>query len=260
MTIESRAAVRDKAPSCFESEFSRVRRTQEEEVLDRTFSAFEDKVAKSICEAAFTAIQDAKDGRQGRTFRVVSAATGSGKTMSTMAFIAAMYRSDPSFTCAIVQEEIRLCDETYRSLRLLLGADADIEIWTSAHDLKAKPKETMEKYGFVADRPRHPSALKSGRIIVTTHKRWMKEMKSAQDLGVRRCNGSRRSLVFVDEHPQLAKVIVVPPMRIQELIDTLCGNIGESERDHDPRALGFSELHPGVSILRKLRDKMEAVL
>ena len=86
----------------------------------RRTNVFDRRVELAMWSAARLAMNDVKRQVQHPSVKVVSAPTGSGKTMASIAFAATMLREDPEFTCAFVVNEIRQAQETYEELTRLV--------------------------------------------------------------------------------------------------------------------------------------------
>lgn len=169
------------------------------------------------------AMDDVREDRNDKVFRVVSAPTGSGKTCSAAAVIHAATLVIPGFTCAYVVQTIRQVDEVGMLIQELVG-DNGVTVWTSAHKMGMDAEERAEaeaEHGTLHMPPSRQADLKDARIIVVTHKLWKQEMSTGIDKGVRCCNGKRRSVIFVDEHPEFTRIIERTPGDITKLRDRI---------------------------------------
>jgi len=102
-------------------------------IHQRAVTPFDDKISAIVFRAAELARNDVVNGDQDITFRVASAATGSGKTVSALAYMATAFESDPKFSAAYIVTTIRQADEIAVDLATLIGSE-NICVWTSAHD------------------------------------------------------------------------------------------------------------------------------
>ncbi|WIO73368.1 DEAD/DEAH box helicase family protein [Porticoccaceae bacterium LTM1] len=185
--------------------------------------AINDQVADAIYRASMMAMDDVFEGRHHSAFKYVTAPTGTGKSTSSVAFAVAARGCSPKFTCAFVVETIRQCDEIYRELTRLLPPESveDVVVWSGGHDRKADPEKVRDEHGITPAAQFHAVDLKSAPIIVCTHKKWLGEMERDVDNGVRYCNGLSRSLLFIDEHPDIVELIPKTPSDISKLKDTI---------------------------------------
>lgn len=179
-------------------------------------------VAKLIATTADKAIRSTRQNLSIKTFNVVSAPTGSSKTQSAIAFASMMYLRDPNFTCAFVVEEIKHAEEIYKELSLEIECK-DLGVWTGFHDTKKHNPEDVPKYGF------NPTLttldeVKVKRIVIYTHSKWLNEIESNKDFGVRQFRGKSRDVLFIDEQPSVIQIIEKTPADILKLRDILASN------------------------------------
>lgn len=202
--------------------FQEARRDQAEG-QGRILTPFDHAVGTAVYQAVSLAMEDVHLDRREKAFRVVSAPTGAGKTSSAAAVIAAAFKTLPDFTCAYVVETIRQADETGGEIARMIG-ERNVTVWSSGHDAAAGEearKEIMAEHGALLRPASYRRDLKAARVIVCTHALWKREMASGRQGGVRFCNGERRSVVFVDEHPSLVKLIEQTPGDLLKLRDTV---------------------------------------
>ena len=154
--------------------------------------------------------------------RVASCPTGSGKTISSIAFAAAATIVRHDFSAAFVVGTCRQADDIYEELIGLLPL-TEGTVWTSAHDVKSEktPNERVIAYGVKPKSRANRSDLSWSRIIVATQKAWLKEMESGEDTGVRRWIGNRRDIVIVDKHPNLVELIERQPHQLMKVRDAV---------------------------------------
>ena len=184
---------------------------------NRELSPINLAVAKIISSTAEQALIDTRANLPVKTFKVVSAPTGSSKTNSATAFANAMFTYDPSFTCAFVVEEIRHAQEIYDELALEIPAE-DLGIWTGFHDVKQHNPSDIAKYGFTPTLTTL-EAVSIKRVVVYTHRKWLSEIESGRDFGVRNHVGKARDVIFIDEQPSVIQVMVKTPADILALRD-----------------------------------------
>ena len=169
-------------------------------------------VSDIVFSAGMMALDDTRSGKQSKTFKVVSAPTGSGKTNSVLAFIIAAAKHDPEFTCGLIVEEIVHAEENYRALCEELSPDV-VGVWSSYHDPRSHREVDFDKYGFKPTMT-HLDEMPSKRVVVFTHAKWQSEMSSGKDFGVRKCNGKLRDVLFIDEQPDAIQIMEMIPADI----------------------------------------------
>ncbi len=196
----------------------------------KTLNPFDRDVGRVVLRGSTLAMDDVRQDRSDKVFRVVSAPTGSGKSCGAAAVISAAMRVVPMFTRAYVVETIRQADEIGLLIGELVGNDS-VTVWTSAHDDRLdedQRADAVEDHGTLHMPPCNRDSLKDARVIVVTHALWKREMTSGVDHGVRQYQGRRRSVVFVDEHPSLVRLIERTPGDIVKLRD----RIFQADPDH----------------------------
>ena len=152
----------------------------------KPLNPFDRDVGRVVLQGSTLAMDDVRQDRSDKVFRVVSAPTGSGKSCGAAAVISAAMRVIPGFTCAYVVETIRQADEIGLLIGELVG-NSNVTVWTSAHDDKLdedQRAEAMEDHGTLHMSPCSRDSLPDARIIVVTHALWKREMTSGVDLGV----------------------------------------------------------------------------
>jgi hypothetical protein len=160
-----------------------------------------DVIFKTAALAAMDVFQSNATGAvPPHTMRVVSLATGTSKSTSAYAYIAAAVEFDEEFSAAYIVPTIALAKEVVAELSAL--TDEPIAFWSSE-------EANVDK----ADLPKR-------RIVVVTHALWKREMTDRRRGGVRYWhNGKalqRRSVLFVDEMPDLVTRVHVSPSSIQD--------------------------------------------
>jgi hypothetical protein len=138
---------------------------------DKLWTEYEDQIANAVLQASRLAIQDVEHGRADVSFRVVSAPTGSGKSIGSLAVALAGSFND-EFSAAFVVETIRQVDELGHDLRQMMRDPSLVTVWSSGHDLASSDQKQAEvEIGH--GRMKCPRALKrelrDARIVVVTH-------------------------------------------------------------------------------------------
>ncbi len=202
------------------SRFASVRRHQTM-VNGRTLTPFDTKVGDVIFHAARLAMEDVIAGRP--KVRVVSAPTGSGKSQSSIALAVAGLRQDPTFSAAFVVETASQAEQVYRDIVALLDDEEtkDVVVWSTAHDIGTTDDTSLAEYKVRPERRFARADLRRARIVIVTHRKWMAEMTRGADTGVRHLQGRPRSLIFIDENPNLVKLVSLLPGQLHNLRDAL---------------------------------------
>ena len=205
-------------------------RAVQAELHGKTLNPFDVAVGRVVLQGSKLAMADVAGSCTDKVFRVVSAPTGSGKSTGAAAVISAALGVIPGFSCAYVVETIRQADEIGLLIGQLIGND-NVTVWTSAHDDRLDQDgrtEAEAEHGTLHMPPCSRASLVSSRVIVVTHALWKGEMTGTVDQGVRRYRGRRRSILFVDEHPDLVRLIERTPGDLLKLRD----RIFQVEPDH----------------------------
>ena len=233
------------------------------EVTGKTIpSPFELETSKALVLAAMTATEQPTDNP---LFKAVVAPTGGGKTVSTLGLMIHGIRTEPSFTGAIVVGTIEEAQELYQALKDILVKDSlddQLAIFSSVHDIKAHRSVVAEfeyeKDVRVTDQF-SDAQFSAARLVVCTHERWKNDVngKRKAGYGVLKCKSTEadRSLIVVDEDPDLTTVAEGQPETVGLLASTLSGVI----LDGEARALGFVDSHPAVPHLRAIQERMQNV-
>lgn len=227
--------------------FNNVRNRQAQQFGKVGVTPFDIKVGIAITNASLKAMQEVRDGTEGTYFKVVSAPTGAGKTTGSTAFAIANRRVDRNFTCAFVVQTIKQCNELYDALLLMCQTPeerADLVVWTSSHCIKTDKRQEEIKQGITIQKQFNRDNLKTAPIVIVTHKKWLHEDKEDLDTGVRFCSGKRRSLIYIDENPDLVEIIEQSPSDISRLKDAVSRINSE---------------HPWVALLGSIYTKMDLV-
>lgn len=196
-------------------------RERQARLQDREQTAFDAKVDALLWRVSELALGDSRGDHP--KLRVASAPTGSGKTMASLALVAAGLAADPGFTAGIVVEYIEAADQVYRHLLALLPEElhGEVAVWTSAHDTAGKGRKTKDEHGFIPQRRFPRAALDTARIAIGTHKRFLAAVERGRADGLTHHQGNRRSIVFVDETPTLVKVVEMAPSAVYDFRDAV---------------------------------------
>ncbi|MDQ2651567.1 MAG: DEAD/DEAH box helicase family protein [Chloroflexota bacterium] len=189
-------------------------------------------------------------------YAAVSAATGSGKSLAACALLAFLAEESEHYSGAYVVETIEAVEEVRQWLERL--APGKVAAYSSIHHAKASAtSRTARDYaerGVIAGAQYSEEQFKAARIVVTTHARWKRDLEGA-DGGVLRCNGRDRTLVIVDEEPNLQVSYTRQPEHVSALLSVLSDHVQNDEA----RAFGFTTAHQAAAALRAIHDRMRAV-
>lgn len=228
--------------------------TRQAERQQRTLSPVNLEVAQVIEAAGLKALFETREGIKSKTFKVVSAPTGSSKTTSAIAYATSMYQADPArFTCAFVVEEIAHAERIYRELRQELPQEA-VGVWSSFHDEKSHRAADIDKYHFIPDLT-SVDQIRNKPIVVFTHKRWLSEMEHEADYGVRRYHGKLRDVVFVDEQPAVIQILEKSPADILKVRDQVMA----VDPSHDWNTVLTKVVHTMDAVFASNGNELEAV-
>jgi len=210
----------------------------------RKVSSFDRAIGNAVYRAASLAMKDVRDNDHSKRFRVVTAPTGSGKSCSAYAMIAAGFRSDPTFSAAYIVPTVALADRVGEAIAELIGKE-NVAVWTreghnidprkKGDEIAADAERYSDKHGKLVMPRTRKADLHKARVVVACHAMWLGEMKTDGGVGgVRHYRGKRRSVIFVDEHPELVSLIGRTPSDIMRLRDRI---LSATDADHaDPLA------------------------
>jgi hypothetical protein len=203
---------RDRSPvphhNILYAEFQRIRARQAA-LHGRQMTDTNHQAARVIFETAVHAVMDVEQfDRAGRlphyVMRVASLGTGTGKSTSAVALVAAYCRVHDdcllprhAFSAAFVLPTVQLAREMTAELQALMPQGERVAMWTRED----------------SNTPR--SELEDARVVVFCHQSWLNAMTAGRHDGFRFYRGSRRKLVFVDEQPELVKHLHVLPSALQ---------------------------------------------
>jgi hypothetical protein len=156
---------------------------------------------------------------------------------------------------AYVVETIEAVEEVRSWLEALLPGQ--VAAGTSLHRVNPAHDKVRhyEELGVTTEHRYTEDQFRSAQAVVTTHSRWQDELKENKDRGVLKCNGIDRSLVIVDEEPELQDVYQRQPEHVSALLSVMSSKSTADEARH----LGFAEAHPAAEALLRVHDRMHAV-
>ncbi|MEK0084199.1 hypothetical protein [Benzoatithermus flavus] len=210
-------------------------------------TTFDAKIDGLIWRVSELALKDRLEGKP--RIRVGSAPTGSGKTMASLALVAAGIMTDPTFTAGLVVEQMRQADDLYRHLLKLLPKELHgaVAVFTSAHDAEGDyldDEDAKIDLGFIPAARFTREDLRKARIAIGCHQSLLGSSHKNGIGGLTFCGDERRSIVFVDETPTLVSILAVDPTALTDawkLVD-----------DYD-------KAHPWLPLLAAVKDRAQAI-
>jgi len=194
----------------------------------RAVTSTDDQVSKIMLDTSLQAMQNVQSGIRAPRVQVVPLDTGLGKSASAYALIAAFAKADITFSAAYVVPTIQMGIEAQHGIEELLG-EHTTSLWTSLHKHSGVDrKRAFEELGEVPTRVVDKSTLGAQRVIIVTHKQLEQELATGKAEGTLTFMGQPRSIVFIDEHPELVQQVQVTPEGVQSLHDQLM----QSAPDH----------------------------
>ena len=217
---------------------------------------FERKVGKSVCRAAELAMSDLEFNPDQPKYRLVSAPTGGSKTSSSIALLAMLANQYPEFSGAYICRTIEECEAQYGNLKTLVDPST-LAVFSSLHMFNPKPHLVAEKkeINVVASDHFEPESLQKKQLIITTHSRWENEIKSSKNLGIRKYRDRRRTLIIVDEEPELCSIHPCLPHYVSELADVVSSYSDFIKNTSDNFSI-IVEANELTKILRRVYTKM----
>jgi hypothetical protein len=185
----------------------------------------------------------------------VSSVTGGGKTQAAIALLAYMARIGKSGALLITElSEIENALESFRKL----GLGELVAVGSSLHKSDADPA-TVKEYalkGVSRSGVWTEAEAKAALILISTHAAWRAEVEQKKDHGIYTLDEKiLRSLVIVDEEPQLERAYEFQSATVGALADLLSSvDLAGDFRAH------FNEASPAVLALRSIQRKCEAVM
>lgn len=185
-------------------------------------------------------------------FTAVTAATGGGKSNAACVLIA--YLAEQGKPCAYVVEAIEAVEEFRLKLdRLLPG---QVAAYSTLHRSNASPNKVRDyaEQGITVAAQFTEEEFASALVVVTTHDRWKRDLEHG-GLGVVQCDGADRSLVIVDEEPELQVVYARQPEDVSALASALADHVVAD----DARHFGFTTDHHASDALLAIHDRMFSI-
>ena len=206
-------------------------------IQGRELNPFYQQIGEAVFRSCELAMSPEKAGR----WTVVSAETGAGKTNSAVTAAVALIETDPTASVTFLVETMRRADSLFKDIRALLpcpaactsGCDTSgcmkrhVMVYTTAHsrgnarlaqDDLAKRAE-LDGWGFIPEVFFDDRQIDATRIAVGTHKMWLDAKWRGKAL--LRWQEKPRTLVFVDEAPQLVTLIERTPVQVAELREAI---------------------------------------
>jgi len=209
----------------------------------RPVTAYDDQAS----EAVWAVAQGAEGDKTKAAIYSLSLPTGAGKSMSSVAYCAARYKTDPSFSCGIFVNEIREAVVMQKELEKLVG-ECCSKLWShlhrKAHRNKRIDDRAKEQLGQIPERLVSKHELSRCRVIFGTHHALKNDIQSGRK-NFTHYKDNPRSICFVDEHPELAVVASVQPRDIVDLFQLF--------NKYDPE-------YEGLSVLRDIASRMMTIL
>lgn len=203
-----------------EKEFFETRK-QQMDIFGRELTEMDIKVSQVMFESVLKAVENVRSGNRRACMQAVSLSTGLGKSTSAYALIATLIQQDPTFTVAYVVPTAKMAEEAQKGIEELLGKYTTF-LWTSYHKHKGVDrKRAAAELGSVPERTANKADLPLWRVVIVTHSQLLHELKTGRDEGTLSYHGKPRSVVFIDEHPELVEVVETTAERLQAFHDHL---------------------------------------
>ncbi len=214
-------------------------------LFGRELTEIDAKASLVVLDAALRATAEVERGTSHSTMQVVSLGTGLGKSTSSFALIATLARLDPKFTAAYVVPTIRMAIEAQEGIELLLGEGSTV-LWSSFHKHTGIDEVAAKaELGFVPTRRVNKADLPMSKIVIVTHRQLKYELETGRDEGTMAYMGTPRSIVFIDEHP--------------ELLDVLKAKSSDMLRFHD-KLVEVAPEHPWLPVLGDTAHRMASLM
>jgi hypothetical protein len=198
-------------------------RLKQADLHRRPLTNFDKHSGDKIFEISMKAINDVSNHNHKAPMQAASLPTGSGKSTSAYALIAANALLDEDFSAAYIVPTVKMGIEAQEGIESLLGKGSTV-LWSSYHkDIGRNEDETKHALGFLPDRVHSKSELPESRIIIVTHNLLKYDMKNNHDSGCQCYMNKPRSIVFIDEHPDFVDIITIKPSDIQSFHDDIAG-------------------------------------
>lgn len=187
----------------------------------RSVNSTDQHVSKIVFDAALKAIENVQQGIRKTRVQAVPLGTGLGKSSAAYALIAAFAKNDQSFSAAYVVPTIKMAIEAQEGIEALTG-EGTTTLWSSLHKHKGVDRSrAILELGVIPTRLVDKTFLGAQRIIIVTHKQLEHELATGKAEGILHCMSQPRTVVFIDEHPNLLHEVSTTPAGVQALHDQL---------------------------------------
>jgi hypothetical protein len=184
-------------------------------------SCTDQQVSKIVLDAALTAIENVQSGIRKTRVQAVPLGTGLGKSSAAYALIAAFAMNDMNFSTAYVVPTIKMGIDAQEGIEALIG-EGSTTLWTSLHKHKGVDrKRAFEELKGIPSRLVDKAILGAQRIVIVTHKQLEHELATGKTEGILHYMSQPRTVVFIDEHPELVQQVNTAPEAVQRLHDQL---------------------------------------
>lgn len=187
----------------------------------RPLTAFARAAGDVIFSTAVVAAEDVFISSRDAYVRAVALPTGSGKSTSAYAMIAACAEADPDFSAAYIVPTVKMGLEAQEGIEMLIGEGSTV-LWNYCTKHKGRDELEVEReLGYLPTRVVNKACLPDSRIVILTHNFLEREIQERKDLGCRKYKGKPRSFIFIDEYPSLLEVIDMKPSQVEALCEIL---------------------------------------
>lgn len=202
------------------TQFIQTRQEQMQQ-YERDFTETDRLASQVVFNAAIDAIENVKTGNRSTCLQAVSLSTGLGKSTSAYAFIATFAKYDSDFSAAYIVPTIKMGEEAKKGIEAILGPRT-VKLWTSLHKHKGvDTTKAMQELGRIPEETSNKAELPTSRIIVITHGQLLRELRTGIDEGALNYMGTPRSVVFIDEDPELVQNVGATAAGLQRFHDDL---------------------------------------
>jgi reverse gyrase len=175
-------------------------RTKQLQLYNRVPTVVDELVDHTVFKEAWAKVEAGRQGKTEVSIRALPLPTGSGKSTTTWAFIAAYAKHDPAFSCSYLVHTAAIAEDVQAGIEMLLG-DGSTTLWTNYHDVHANEADARKKLGRVPVRKACKADIPNARVVVLTHRQLRLAALRGQDIGVLTYENAPRSLVVTDEYP-----------------------------------------------------------
>ena len=208
-------------------EFKKLR-VKQFKLQNRVPTVIDEWVDQSVFREAWAAVEAGTQGKADVWIRALPLPTGSGKSTTTWAFIAAFAKHDPTFSCSYLVHTATIAEDVQAGIEMLLG-DGSTVLWTNYHDVHANEADARQKLGRVPVRKACKAEIANARVVVLTHRQLRLAALRGQDIGVLTYKNAPRSMVVTDEYPDLVHQVALKAKRILALHDLISAKTAEHQ-------------------------------